>query len=287
VDWSGLQTWLSLTSLPVIGVILFAAMVGAAAIGIVLRSRSKPSQTQDDGQEGYIVSAVLGLLALLLGFTFSLAVDRFETRRALVLQEAQAIERTYDQAQLLAEPHRARMSDLVIRYVDNRIKLAKARPGEGADLLAANDALLTDMWAATTAAFETIKGLDFSSTYVDNVSEVIDLDAARKAARRARVPAEVFAVLIVYMVTAAAALGYVLRGLGGRAAGGFLMVLLTLSLVLIIDIDRPTMGGISESQEPMETMVARLKSTPRSAYDKWREPPAAVAPGDAGVKPRS
>lgn len=283
MDWSGLQTWLSLTSLPVIGAILFVAMVAAAAIGVLLRRRSPPSEPHDEGQEGYIVSAVLGLLALLLGFTFSLAVDRFETRRRLVLEEAQAIERTYYQAQLLAEPHRARMSDLILRYVDNRIRLAKARPGEGADMLAANDAMLADMWAATSAAFETIKGLDFSSTYVDNVSEVIDLDAARKAARRARVPAEVFAVLISYMVTAAAVLGYVLRRVGGRAAGVFLMVLLTLSLVLIIDIDRPTLGGVSESQEPMENMLKSLKATPRSDFDKYREP---SAPADAAAKPK-
>ncbi len=290
MDWSGFQTWLSLTALPIVAVILFAAMVAGAAFGVFLRTRTKPAKAdddgKDDGQEGYVVSAVLGLLVLLLGFTFSLAVDRFETRRHLVLEEAQAIERTYYQAQLLGEPDRGRMSDLVIRYVDNRIKLAKVRPGEGADLLALNDALITDMWAATTEAFETIKGLDFSSTYVDNVSEVVDLDAARKAARRARVPAEVFAVLIVYMVTAAAVLGYVLKGLGGRATGAFLMVLLTLSLVLIIDIDRPTLGGISESQEPMENMLARLRSTPRSAFDKYRDPSTVAASPGAPAKPK-
>jgi hypothetical protein len=287
MEWNALQTWLSQTSMGVVAAMLFAAMAAAAAVGVVLRRRVGSSETRDDGQEGYIVSAVLGLLALLMGFTFSLAVDRFETRRHLVLEEAQAIEQTYYRAQLLSEPHRSRMSDLIIRYVDNRIRLAKARPGEGGELLAANDAMITDMWAATSAAFETIKGVDFSSTYVDGVNQVINLDAARKAARQARVPPEVFAVLIVYMITAAGVLGYVLRGLGGRATGAFLLALLTLSLVLVIDVDRPTLGGITEKQTPMEDMLRSLKATPRSAYDRWREPPPAAALGDAAARPKN
>lgn len=66
---------------PVIGLLTFLAMVGAAFIGSFARRHragagARDGQDGDDRRDGYVVSAVLGLLALLLGFTFSLAVDR-------------------------------------------------------------------------------------------------------------------------------------------------------------------------------------------------------------------
>ena len=88
-----------------------------------------------DGQEGYVVSAVLGLLALMLGFTLAMAVDRYETRRALVLEEANAIGTTYLRAQLFGEPHRARLSKLLVEYNDNRLALALARRNDVPTLL--------------------------------------------------------------------------------------------------------------------------------------------------------
>jgi hypothetical protein len=270
MDWQPFQDWLSRTNLVLIGVILFAAMCAAAAVGILVHGRQQKKTESEGGQEGYIVSAVLGLLALLMGFTFSLAVDRFDARRQLVLEEANAIGTAYLRAQLLSEPHRSRMSTLLVRYTDNRIALAKATPGQTKALLAVNDALLTDIWAATSAAFETIKGLDFSSTYLDSVNALIDLDASRKTARLARVPAEVFAVLFVYLVVTAGVLGYVLKGVRGRLAAAFLLALLTLSLLLILDIDRPVLGGIGESQRPMEELRKTLGSQPPSVFDKWK-----------------
>lgn len=277
--WQPFQQWLSTAPLLLIALVLFGAMVLAAALGVALRAwrdrRRQEDEEDEAGQEGYIVSAVLGLLALLLGFTFSLAVDRFDARRLLVLEEANAIGTTYLRAQLLPEPHRARMSDLLIRYTDNRLALARTPLREAPPLLKANDQLVTDMWAATSAAFPSIQGLDFSSAYLDSVNHVIDLDASRKAARAARVPAEVFVVLFVYLVVTAAVMGYVLRGLRGRLAACFLLALLTLSLLLVIDIDRPLGGGVSEAQGPMEALSVSLKAQPPQVFDRWRTPPAA------------
>lgn len=275
MNWPWFQSFLASTPLEWVALALFAAMCAAAALGVglkALRNRRRDEGETDGGQEGYIVSAVLGLLALLMGFTFSLAVDRFDARRLLVLQEANAIGTTYLRAQLLTEPHRARMTGLLRRYVDNRILLAKAKPDQIAPYLALNDALIVDMWAATSAAFDTIKGRDFSSAYLNSVNEMIDLDTSRKAARLARVPAEVFAVLFIYLITTAGVLGYVLRGVRGRLAAGFLMVLLTLSLSLVVDINRPTLGLIVESQGPMEMTQRFLHANPPASFDRWRQP---------------
>ncbi|HEY4122961.1 MAG TPA: hypothetical protein VGM36_00020, partial [Rhizomicrobium sp.] len=153
--------WLALAPLPLIGVLLLAAMAIAAACGFGLRNhfdRSAPAGKDSGSQEGYIVSAVLGLLALLLGFTYSLAIDRFETRRQLVLEESNAVGTAYLRAQLVGEPHRSRLSGLLVQYAANKVALARAKPGTGAGLLKTNDRLITDLWAAEAAAFDSIRG---------------------------------------------------------------------------------------------------------------------------------
>ena len=270
--------WLNQAQLPLLGILLMIGMIAAAVAShtfrqIQDRQDAAGGNERSESQESYIVSAVLGLLALLLGFTFSLATDRFEARRGLVLEEANAISTAFLRTQLLDEPHRARLSKLLIEYVDNKIALGKAADLDtGVPLLAADDKYLTDIWTATSAAFVSIKTLDFSSTFVDSMNNMIELDAARRSARQAHVPTEVFAVLLAYLVVSAGVLGYVLSARRGWLASIFLMGLLTVSLLLIIDIDRPTSGGISESQRPRERLRDSLKSQPTSVYDRLREP---------------
>lgn len=169
---------------------VFGGMAIAASVGWWLRQRRNLApdvEAEDANQEGYVVSAVMGLLALLIGFTFSLAIDRFDTRRERVLMEANAIETTYLRAQLLDEPHRARISRLLVRYTDLSLDLAQTQPGSGQRaLLKKNEAVVTDLWAATVAAFPSMKPYDFSSSFLETMNNLIDLNAARQQARRAR-----------------------------------------------------------------------------------------------------
>ncbi len=280
MNTTAFNAWLAHLPLPAIAGLLFLCMLVAAVIGFSLRARHQKSDAQtgrkDDteGQEGYVVSAVLGLLALLMGFTFSLAVDRFETRRARVLEEANAIGTTYLRTQLLGEPDRQRISGLLIRYVDNRIALADAPTAEIPRRLQTNDQILTDLWAATSAAFDNIKGLDFSSTYVESMNALIDMDSARKAARLAHVPDEIFTVLFIYLIVTCGVMGYVLTGTRGRISAAFLLILLTMSFTLIIDIDRPNLGGVRELQGPMEDLKASLAAQPPAVFDHWKVVPA-------------
>jgi hypothetical protein len=269
-----LLDWLARIPTPALFVLLLLATLAAGYAGHQLRFRSDRKSSgagfASDGQEGYIVSGVLGLLALMLGFTLAMAVDRFESRRHLVLDEANAIGTAYLRSQLLAEPHRTRLSRLLVEYTDNRIVLATASRDDLPRLLVKNDQYLTDLWAATSAAYDTIKYLDFSSSYLQAMNDLIDLDSARKAARLAHVPTEVLVVLAIYIVVTGGVLGYVLIGPRGQLAGAFLLMLLTGSLGLIIDLERPTVGGIVESQAPMELLRKSLKSQPPEVFDRWR-----------------
>jgi hypothetical protein len=276
--------WLGDAPVWQIGLVLMLIMLAASALGEWLFQRRTKAAAGDkaaEGGEGYIVSATLGLLALLMGFTFSLAVDRFEARRILVLDEANAIGTTYLRTQMLEPGDRARISQMLIDYTDNRLVLAQAPRDRVEPLLAKNDQMLTDLWTATLAAWPSIKGLDFSSSYLETMNNMIDLDSARKAARLARVPTAVFFVLFVYVVMAAGVLGYAGANKHGRGATVFLFLLLTLSLMLTIDIDRPSGGRVTESQAPMERLRATLTTQPPSVFDRMSPAGTAAVPAPA------
>jgi hypothetical protein len=265
--------WFRLAPMWLLGPIILGALGPFAVLGWSVRrwqtARSTAaSDSEESGREGYLVSAVLGLFALLLGFTFALAVDRYDTRRLLVVQEANAIGTTYLRAQLLEPPHRERISKLLVEYTDNRLVLAKAPTAE---LIASNDKLVTGLWQAAVAAFPSVRDYDFSSAFLDSVNRVIELDEARKAARRAHVPSEVFLVLAIYGTCTAFVLGYVLTGWRGRVAATFVLALFTLSFILIIDIDVATTGGIRESQEPIERLRASLSAWSPQIFDALPE----------------
>jgi hypothetical protein len=262
-----------LNSLPgsLIGAILLAALLMAARLGRAMRIRLSRND-QDDNGEGYSVSAILGLLALLTGFTFSLAIQRFEARRELVLQHANAIGTAYLRAQLLPEPHRARLSGLILDYTGNAIALAHVGPQGAAPLLARDDTILTGLWAATAAAYDDIKQLGLTVPFLGAMNTLIDMDGARRAARSAYIPRPVFAVLLIYLIGTAGMLGYVMKSWRGQFAAAFLLLLLTLSQLLVLDIDRPTTGRIRESQGPMQDLLVSLKHHPPAVFDRWRSP---------------
>ena len=102
------------------------------------------------------------------------------------------------------------------------------------------------------------------------MNDVVNLDAARKASRLAQVPTEVLIVLAVYIVVTGGVLGYVLTGFRGQLAGAILITLLTVCLAMIVDLERPTAGGIVESQAPMELLRKSLESQPPEVFDRYR-----------------
>jgi hypothetical protein len=274
MTWDQIDRWLSHTPLGLLGVIIPAFLSLAVAAGIGLRRlspRRDPTRKMSGGEmlEGAMVSAILGLMALLIGFTFSIVLNRFEDRRALVLEEANAIGSAYLNAQLLEQPHRARISRLLFDYLDNRIAFAKSAPGRNAALLIRNDRLVTDLWAATVAAYPTMTEPGLSGRFLECMNGLIDLDTSRKMARSIHVPAEVFFVVFVFLVAAAAMLGYLSTG-RGRVILLLMVALLSLVLLLILDVDRPTGGGVKEDQMPMELLKASLTSLPPSAFDGYR-----------------
>jgi hypothetical protein len=131
---------------------------------------------------------------------------------------------------------------------------------------------VVDPWSATLAAHDTIKTSPFAVAFLAPIDEVIDIDAAREAAGRVRVPSEVFLVLSICLVVSAGILGYVRAPTRGRWMAGVLSVLVTTAFMLILDIDRPRDGGITEGQGPMLQLRDTLSKQPPGPFDRWRQP---------------
>jgi hypothetical protein len=270
------DSWFVTAPIWIIGLLIFGGMFAASVFGSWLRQRNdrrkgdaKTARKERSSQQAFLVSSVMGLLALLIGFTFSMAVDRFDARRHNVLEEANTIGTTYLRSQLLEEPHRTRLSKLLVDYSDLRIDLATTEPGPKVKpLMEQSDRLIANLWTATVAAFPSIRPYDFSSSYLETMNALIDMDATRQASRAAHVPSEVFLVLLLYQFMAAGVISYTLVGHGGQQTEMLLFLLFGIALVLVIDIDRPTTGGITESQRPMLQLRAFMKAQPPASFDR-------------------
>jgi hypothetical protein len=274
-----LAEWFAGLSLLGVALVILVSMTLAALAGYAIRRweirrARRRDQEVEHSQESYLVGSILGLLALLLAFSFSMALDRYEERRHLVVQEANAIGTAYLRSQLLDEPHRGRLSQLLVDYTDNRIHLANSPREHNARLIAVNDQLLTETWAAVTAARDSALAHGISTPLLMTFNEVIDLDTERKVARQVRVPAPVLLLLYGFLLLTALVLGYVLEDRRGRIGAAVLFILLSLYVSIIADLSRPTSGTIRESQAPMLMLQASLKAQPPSAFDRFRLPPA-------------
>ena len=268
--------WLTRAPLWAIALVILGGLVGASLLGSGLRRRrdrklAKRGTAAEQGEQTITVSSVMGLLALLVAFTFSIALERFDTRRLNVLDESNAIGTTYLRAQLLEQPHRERISTLLVDYTDTRVAVATMHPGpKQRELRRTSDRLIVDMWAATAAAFPSIQGTSFSQSFLESMNSLIDMDARRKAGRGSHVPSAVFFALFLYQLVAAGMISYVVIGRRSRHTAWVLFVLLGLFLFLIIDIDRPTSGAVRESQNSMLQLQSFLKAQPPGTFDRYK-----------------
>ncbi len=215
-------------------------------------------------QIGGVQAAVLGLLALLLGFTFSMAVNRYDTRRNLVLKEANAIGTTWLRAGLLPEAQSAPVKVLLRRYVDVRLKYeAVSRdPGQLAEGLRRSAELQKELWQHAEAAAATPTPV--VATFITALNEVIDTDAERIAAARNRIPTGVWVLLIIV-----AGFGCFTTGYGSGAHGArslfttlFLPILITIVITLIFDLTHTRQGLIGISQQPLIDLQGSIQPKP-------------------------
>ncbi|MBX9728033.1 MAG: hypothetical protein K2X31_03905 [Sphingopyxis sp.] len=260
-----------LDSMPLwlLGGVIFLVLLVALELGFrvhaIISRRDKPDTDRPDMD--FLLSAAMGLLALLLGFTFSLALNRHEDRRELVIAEANAISTSWLRIQALDEPARAELAQLFRDYALARIAWSRAHDSdEGASeaALGQSTALQPQIWASARDALRTSRGVVDAKTLLDPINESFDLATERIIQREAQIPNEILAILGLYLLVSTAMIGWRLDGAGRRlpVASAMTVALLSLAAVAIIDLDHARAGGITVSQKAMRDLVPMLEPIP-------------------------
>jgi hypothetical protein len=241
----------------------FALMLGVTEVGFRLGSKIEASTPADTkSQISTVEAAVLGVLALLLGFTMSMAVSRFDVRKQLLLDEANAIRTSSLRAQLLPAPEGPEIASLLRQYVNVRVQYGTA----GNDL-ARLDSLKTqaahlqkEFWTRAVTYAQRDPNEVKAGSLLQSLNQAIDLEAARWTALQNHVPESVIYVNAVVSLLAALLVGYTF-GVNGRRnilSTCVLALSVTLVLAVIIDLDRPRSGFIRASQQPMIDLLNQL-----------------------------
>ncbi len=251
-----------------LALLLSAFIFGATAIGMLagryLRRRSEHLRDPFAA----VNTALLGLVGLVLAFGLALAVGRYESRRAAVVDEANAIGTTYLRAQTLAEPARSRSLGLLRRYTDVAIRLSNAVPGsDDANRAIADGAeLQRQLWALAGQSLTSSPTASAPRLYVETLNDTIDLQEVKVAGLNNRVPAAVLTVEIAGAAVALALLALYVALVGkGTAAVLSAAALVTLLLLVTFDLDRPARGMIEVPDTPLTSLRASFEPPPAYA----------------------
>lgn len=249
-----------------------AIFVGAIGIFTVAQEcgyrlgvrRQVKTDEPDKTHANALQSAVLGLLALLLGFSFAMAVSRYENRKTLMVDQANAIGTAYLRGSLLPQPHADRTGALFREYIDTRFLYnASVRGSNGiAEAESRASTIETELWNISRILLTEDPRSQPASLYTQALNDVFDIREKRRFALDDRVPGIVTFLLFAISAIALALVSYSC-GLSGRRralANLTFASLLSLVLVIILDIDAPRVGFVKASQDSLIRLQQSLPS---------------------------
>jgi hypothetical protein len=205
-----------------------------------------------DQPVGAMVASILGLVALVIGFTFSLAASRFDARRVTVLEEANAIGTCYLRARLLPEPEQSEIARLLREYVE--IRVAAVREQKPEEAIERSETIHGLLWDQAASAAEKNQASMMTGVFIQSLNNVIDVHAKRvMVGLRSRIPLVIWAGLFGLSMLGMAAVGYQAALTTSRRSPAMvgLVFAFTIVLMLIADLDRGQDGLLRVSQRSM------------------------------------
>lgn len=244
---------------------LFVGMLLVMELGrrIALRRKALDPKGALSGT-GAVDGAVFALLGLLVAFTFSGAGSRLDARRALIVEETNAIGTAYLRIDLLPETAQPPLRDLFRQYVDSRIRVYRALPDVDAATaeLARSAKLQRDIWQAAVSAGQT-EGVPTTASMLllPALNQMIDITATRAMATQVHPPAIVFVMLFALALVASLLAGY---GMAGRRQRSYIHMIgfaaVTATVVYVIaDLEYPRLGLIRV--EAFDRALLELRSS--------------------------
>jgi hypothetical protein len=244
------------TSLLVFGALILALLYVANEIGFYIGSwqgRQRPAHERDLAGIGTITAGMLGLLAFTLGLTINIAQARFEARRNLVVQEANAVNTAWMRSKLIAGDEGPKITALVEAFAQVELAYVSANSFDvEPDLIAHTYALQAQIWEAA----QSVARRDPSSITASLTTALInmfDAAVAERFAFESRVPADLSWMLLAGSLLAIGAMGYHLGASGSRQVvlTALLLVMWAGAMVLIADLNRPRTGAIRVDPAPL------------------------------------
>ena len=230
-------------------IITFACYEGGFRLGRWWQDRMPGEQ---EGPTGVLVGSLLALMAFLLAVTMSMASDRFDTRRGMVLAEANAISKAYLEAGYMPEAQTEEMRELLRQYLPLRI--ATSDPAQLQANIQRSAELHAQMWAIFAEVARTGYISDLMSSLGELLTDIVNLHETRLTAGvYARVPQTILLLLLGGSALALGMVGYS-AGLTRRRSilsAVVMVVALGAVLALVIDLDRPQEGFLTVSQQPL------------------------------------
>jgi hypothetical protein len=250
-----------------LGLLVFTVIVGASALGVLVGRHLRRRDETYHEPIGVLQATLLGIVGLILAFGLSLAVGRYQDRRADVVADANTIGTAYLRAQTLPEPQRSRSLALLRSYNDLAIQITYQVPGSAAirAVTARQGGLQRSLWRLAGESLNARPNASAPRLYADSLNEMIDQQTVRLSGLNNRVPD---AVLWLELLGAALALGMTALYLSvlGRGVGVIAIVaaavVVSFLVLVTFDLDRPTRGLIQIPATPLLAEKATMSLPP-------------------------
>jgi hypothetical protein len=227
---------------------LFFGMILLLELGRQLgrQQRGRDEQGARPGL-GAVEGAVFALLGLLIAFTFSGAATRFETRRQLIVQEANAIGTAWLRLDLLPPAAQPELRDLFRKYLDARLAVFRKIPdlaAARADLAKAS-ALQNEIWIRAMAASQ-VSPNPLTAQLMPALNAMFDMATTRTLSAQTHPPEIIFVMLGVLALMSSLLAGHAMAGGQSRSwihIVGFALIMAT-TVYVILDLEFPRLGVI-------------------------------------------
>ncbi|MFZ1641246.1 MAG: hypothetical protein WAV07_07350 [Candidatus Contendobacter sp.] len=226
----------------------------------VLRRRRKlDEETRED--LGVIQAATLTLLGLIIGFSFSMAISRYDQRKNLEEAEANAIGTEYVRADLLPAADAANLRALLRNYLDQRVLFYMTHEGQPlAEINARTTQLQTDLWSAVRAP-AAAQPTPIVALVVSGMNDVLNSQGYTQAALWNRIPTAAWGLMAAIAICCNVLVGYGVRSVTeGTKLLPVLPLVVSIAFMLIADIDTPRHGIIRVNPQNLISLAESLRA---------------------------
>jgi hypothetical protein len=212
-------------------------------VGAFLARKVRPVRDDERDDLSLVISSSLTLLALIIGFSFSMAVSRYDQRKNYEEEEANAIGTEYVRADLLPAADAATVRELLTQYLDQRLLFYTVRDAQQLASIDSQTAKLqVAMWSAVQGAAK-VQATPIVALAVAGMNDVLNRQGYTQAIWWNRIPVGAWCLMVILAICCSLLIGYGAHRKGIRVYT-VLPFLVSIAFLLIADIDSPRRGII-------------------------------------------